>query len=122
MRGIQRARWLRVWGCDTPLVSSAGAALLIETARVSGLAGALSTVLKGWRRPRAAHDPGKVLLDVAIALGLSDLAVGIVWYSIFTQLGYLNSILQGLGLIDTPSSANRPAPQHTRYTNSCRRP
>ena len=38
----------------------------------------------------------------AIALGLSDLAVGIVWYSIFTQSGYLNSILQGIGLIDAP--------------------
>ncbi len=29
-----------------------------------------------------------------IALGVSDLAVGIVWYAIFTQYGYLNSILQ----------------------------
>jgi multiple sugar transport system permease protein len=38
----------------------------------------------------------------AIALGVSDLAVGIVWYSIFTQFGYLNSILQGLGLITAP--------------------
>lgn len=38
----------------------------------------------------------------SIALGISDLAVGILWYSIFTQLGYLNSILQGLGLIDAP--------------------
>jgi multiple sugar transport system permease protein len=38
----------------------------------------------------------------SIALGVSDLAVGIVWYSVFTQAGYLNSILQGLGLIDAP--------------------
>jgi multiple sugar transport system permease protein len=45
---------------------------------------------------------GLFLYIFAIALGLSDLAVGIVWYSIFTQLGYLNSILQGLGLIDAP--------------------
>jgi len=45
---------------------------------------------------------GFFLYIFAIALGVSDLAVGIVWYSIFTQLGYLNSILQGLGLIDTP--------------------
>lgn len=35
----------------------------------------------------------------AIPLAASDLAVGIVWYSIFTQSGFLNSILQGLGLI-----------------------
>lgn len=38
----------------------------------------------------------------SIALGVSDLAVGIVWYSIFTHFGYLNSILQGLGLISAP--------------------
>lgn len=38
----------------------------------------------------------------SIALGISDLAVGILWYSIFTQFGYLNSILQGLGLIEAP--------------------
>jgi multiple sugar transport system permease protein len=37
-----------------------------------------------------------------IPLGVSDLAVGIVWYSIFTHLGFLNSILQGLGLIGAP--------------------
>jgi multiple sugar transport system permease protein len=38
----------------------------------------------------------------SIPLGVSDLAVGIVWYSIFTNHGFLNSILQGLGLIDSP--------------------
>lgn len=45
---------------------------------------------------------GIFLYIFAIALGVSDLAVGILWYSIFTQSGYLNSILQGLGLIDSP--------------------
>jgi multiple sugar transport system permease protein len=45
---------------------------------------------------------GFFLYIFAIALGVSDLAVGILWYSIFTQFGYLNSILQGLGLIDAP--------------------
>jgi multiple sugar transport system permease protein len=45
---------------------------------------------------------GIFLYIFAIALGVSDLAVGILWYSIFTQSGYLNSILQGLGLIDAP--------------------
>ena len=38
----------------------------------------------------------------AIPLAASDLAVGIVWYSIFTTNGYLNSILQMLGLIEAP--------------------
>ena len=36
----------------------------------------------------------------AIPMGVSDLAVGILFFSIFTQNGLLNSILQGLGLID----------------------
>lgn len=40
----------------------------------------------------------------AIPLAASDLAVGIVWFSIFTQSGYLNSILQGLGLIGAPQA------------------
>jgi len=38
----------------------------------------------------------------AIPLAVSDLAVGIVWYSVFTQGGYLNSIMQTLGLIGGP--------------------
>lgn len=38
----------------------------------------------------------------AIALGVSELAVGIVWYAVFTQNGYLNSILVNLGILDAP--------------------
>jgi multiple sugar transport system permease protein len=45
---------------------------------------------------------GIFLYIFSIALGVSDLAVGILWYSIFTQSGYLNSILLSLGLIDQP--------------------
>ncbi|MCC7450044.1 MAG: ABC transporter permease subunit [Anaerolineae bacterium] len=38
----------------------------------------------------------------AIPLGISDLTAGIVWYSIFTQQGFLNSFLTRLGLMDQP--------------------
>jgi multiple sugar transport system permease protein len=38
----------------------------------------------------------------AIPLGISDLASGLVWYSVFTQRGFVNSLLQQLGLIDKP--------------------
>lgn len=38
----------------------------------------------------------------AIPLGISDLAAGLVWYSIFTQRGFLNSALTQLGLMQTP--------------------
>lgn len=38
----------------------------------------------------------------ALPLAISDLAAGIIWFSIFTERGYLNTILYGLGLIDKP--------------------
>lgn len=38
----------------------------------------------------------------AVPLGISDLAAGLVWYSIFTQRGFLNSFLLQLGIIDSP--------------------
>ncbi len=38
----------------------------------------------------------------SIPLGISDLAAGLVWYSIFTQRGFLNSLLEQLGIIDQP--------------------
>ncbi|MCL4879420.1 MAG: sugar ABC transporter permease [Anaerolineae bacterium] len=38
----------------------------------------------------------------AIPLGVSDLASGILWYSIFTQRGFLNSWLVELGLRERP--------------------
>ncbi len=38
----------------------------------------------------------------AIPLGVSDLAVGIVWFAIFTQYGYLNTLLEALGAIPAP--------------------
>lgn len=37
-----------------------------------------------------------------LPLGVSELTSGIVWYSVFTQQGWLNSILTSLGLIHTP--------------------
>lgn len=38
----------------------------------------------------------------AIPLAISDLAAGIVWLSIFSPTGFLNSILHGLGLQQNP--------------------
>jgi multiple sugar transport system permease protein len=49
----------------------------------------------------------------AIPLAISDLAAGIAWLSIFTERGYLNSILNQLGILDKPflflSYQNLPA-------------
>lgn len=50
------------------LVSHAGVALLVELADRSGLTGALSGALATTRERRSAHDPGRVLRDVAVML------------------------------------------------------
>jgi hypothetical protein len=62
--------WLRVIAGGESLVSHAGATLLIETARRSGLARQLSRLLGRWRRPLGTHDPGKMVLDLALAVAL----------------------------------------------------
>lgn len=49
-------------------VSGAGTLLLTETARALGLVEALSVELAGFARPRAMHDPGKVVADLAVML------------------------------------------------------
>ncbi len=45
---------------------------------------------------------GLWLYIYAIPLGISELAAGIIWYAIFTQQGWLNSFLQGLGIVERP--------------------
>ena len=50
------------------LVSHAGVGLLVELADRVGLTGALSGALAGSRERRSAHDPGRVLRDVAVML------------------------------------------------------
>jgi hypothetical protein len=62
------------------LVSQAGAVLLWETMRVTGLVRGLSAALEQWRAPRAVHDPGKIVADLAAAMALggdclADIAV-----------------------------------------------
>jgi multiple sugar transport system permease protein len=45
---------------------------------------------------------GIFLYIYAIPLAISDLAAGILWLSVFTERGYLNTVGQGVGLIQTP--------------------
>ena len=45
-----------------------------------------------------------VLWIWSIPLGISDLAAGLVWLAILTDRGYLNTVLNGLGLIKGPES------------------
>ncbi|WP_329193635.1 IS1380 family transposase [Streptomyces sp. NBC_01435] len=61
---------IRVQGGGGAVVSQAGGVLLVETVRKTGLDTAISAALAPWRKPRAVHDPGKVLLDLALAVAL----------------------------------------------------
>ncbi|GAA4663549.1 hypothetical protein GCM10023347_14260 [Streptomyces chumphonensis] len=61
---------VRAEGGGRGVVSQAGAVLLVETVRKSGLDQVISTALAPWRKSRAVHDPGKTVLDLALAVAL----------------------------------------------------
>ncbi|KNE80134.1 IS1380 family transposase [Streptomyces xinghaiensis] len=61
---------VRIEGGGRAVVSQAGSVLLVETVRRAGLDTAISAALAPWRKARAVHDPGKILLDVALAVAL----------------------------------------------------
>ena len=63
-----RLRTVEVTADGEGLVSHAGVALLVELADRVGLTGALSGALAESRERRSAHDPGRVLRDVAVML------------------------------------------------------
>jgi hypothetical protein len=52
------------------VVSHARAVALLGTAQRTGLSGVLSEALAPWRRPMSSHDPGKIVLDLAVALAV----------------------------------------------------
>ncbi|WUS46905.1 IS1380 family transposase [Streptomyces mirabilis] len=61
---------VRIEGGGRAVVSQAGSVLLVETVRKAGLDTAISAALTPWRKARTVHDPGKILLDVALAVAL----------------------------------------------------
>ena len=61
---------LTVDGSGRKVVSGAGGVLLTRTAAAVGLDSALSAALARWRRPFARHDPGKIVLDLAMSLAV----------------------------------------------------
>lgn len=61
-------------------MSRGGIALLAGTARVAGIEDELRTALASWRRPRAVHDPARVVTQLSYALAaggdcLADIAM-----------------------------------------------
>ncbi len=61
---------LAVDGQGSGVVPNAGAVVLLRTAEAVGLSTALSEAVESWRRPLARHDPGKILLDLAVSLAV----------------------------------------------------
>jgi len=59
---------LRVDGSGGRVVSHGGGVVLVVTAAAVGLDVGLSSGLVRWRKPTAVHDPGKMLLDLAVAV------------------------------------------------------
>jgi hypothetical protein len=55
---------------DVPAVGQAGGVLMTDTVAAAGLDAALSAALAPWHKPLAIHDPGKVILDLALTLAL----------------------------------------------------
>lgn len=62
--------YVSVEGGGRGVVSQAGGVPLVETVRKTGLYQAISAALTPWRKQRAVRDPGKILLDVALAVAV----------------------------------------------------
>jgi hypothetical protein len=76
MQNSARSRKVMVSADGRGLVSQAGAVLLWETMRVTGLGRGLSAALEPWRAPRAVYDPDKIVADLAAALALGGDCLG----------------------------------------------
>ena len=61
---------LRVDATGKRVVSHGGSVVLAMTADKVGLGRGLSAALAPWRKPMAVHDPGKILLDLAVSLAI----------------------------------------------------
>lgn len=61
---------LKIGGDGSGVVSQAGAVALLRTAVKVDLDRALSQVLAPWRKPLSVHDPGKILLDLAVTVAV----------------------------------------------------
>ncbi|ELS50785.1 putative Transposase IS4 family protein [Streptomyces viridochromogenes Tue57] len=102
---------VRVQGDGRAVVSQAGSVLLVETVRKRGLDQAISAALAPWREPRAVHDPGKMLVDLtlAVALGgdcLADIALLRSEPAVFGPVAFDPTLSR---LIDTLASSDEKA-------------
>ncbi|AEY93228.1 transposase IS4 family protein [Streptomyces hygroscopicus subsp. jinggangensis 5008] len=111
---------VRVQDDGRQVVSQAGSVLLVETVRKTGLDQALSHALAPWRKPRAFHDPGKAILDVALAVALggdclADIAMLRCEPAVFGPVASDPTVSR---LIDTLAASDEKALQAIRSARS----
>lgn len=96
---------LKVDGDGAGVVSQAGAVALVRTAAAVGLDRELSQALARWRKPLATHDPGKIVLDLAVTV-----AVGAnrIWLAIVALALDLTAWLQTIALHHHPARRWEP--------------
>ncbi len=70
MQNTARRPKITVSADGTGIVSQAGGLLLTRALAVTGLDAGLTAGLERWRAPRAAHDPGNIIADLAVMLAL----------------------------------------------------
>jgi hypothetical protein len=70
VKNTSRRPKITVTADGSGIVSQAGALLLTQALRVTGLDAGLSAGLGRWRPARAVHDPGKIIADLAVMLAL----------------------------------------------------
>jgi Transposase DDE domain group 1 len=95
----RRNRTLQIVADDTSVTSHAGSALLGDLADRLGLTAALSWAMAPTRRRRSAHDPGRVIRDVAVMLADGG--------DCLTDLGALRDQLDVFGMVASDSTAFR---------------
>ena len=92
------------------VVSHAGSRLLADLAERSSLTGQLSEALAPLRRPRARHDPGRVLTDLAVSIAdgaecISDIAVLSDQGALFGPVASDSTVWRLLDQLDTDQLA-----------------
>lgn len=110
MKSTGLVKRLRVEVGGGSLISTAGGALLVETARATGLARGLSRGLRGFRSDRATHDPGKVVLDLAVAIAvggdcLADIGVVRAQPDLFGPVASDPTVSRLIGLLAADADA-----------------
>ena len=113
------------------VVSHAGSRLLADVADQTTLTGQLSQTLAGLRKPRARNDPGRVLVDTAVAVAdgattISDVAVLADQAALFGPVASDSTCWRLLDRLDTVRQARslglvpRPGRWSGRSARSCR--